>query len=312
MGGNEIVLVDGEKFPREPELSVGLKVLNGPGIGGDQLGLLFAGDGSADLSTKIIDRHSAGYIPVCGGLTQVLGAAEAELGLTEVFGFGSPERDGEVALETELGLFPILIGKGRVVSEMDRYLDSLKCDGVKAGRVMGVKSYRVGAFFVTFVRAIRQKFPEASFDPLDGSTKELLSELQEKFREEFSLESENRDFALVGEARNPDRDGKLLFPHDPSRGLVEPACGTGSIAAAVAMHKEGLLEDKRVLKLSFESGGDHLSLGGPEVTEVELELQSGDICSARFSHSLVEVLATGKLYPGVPGPPAADTRPRVV
>ncbi|MCF7875427.1 hypothetical protein K9M06_00075 [Candidatus Bipolaricaulota bacterium] len=296
MGGNEIVLVAREKFPGASELSLGLDILKKPWIRGDQLGLLYRTDGDSDLRVKIIDKNSGGYIPICGGLTQVLGQAELKIGLAELFGFGSPRVKGEIVLRTDLGKISVLMDSSEVVSVMDPYLISIREKGIEAGKVCGVNSYRVGDFFVTFAKEVKNQFPEVSFAPLNELAKKVLAELQEEFEKEFSLEQTNRDFALVELSDRPDRAGKLLFPHNISEGLVEPSCGTGTIAAAIAMHEAGLLAEEGRLKPKFETGGDSSSIGGPEETVVEFGYRSKELSSVRFSHNLVEILATGELY----------------
>ncbi len=296
MGGNEIVLIAREKFPGASELSLGLDVLKTPWIRGDQLGLLYRANGESDLKVKIIDKNSGSYIPICGGLTQVLGQAELRIGLDELFGFGSPRVKGEIVLGTDLGKISVLTDSSQVVSVMDPYLISIREKGIEAGIVNGVKSFRVGDFFVTFAEEVKSEFPEVNFAPLNESAKKVLAELQEEFQKEFSLEQKNRDFALVELSDRPDRAGKLLFPHNISEGLVEPSCGTGTIAAAIAMHEAGLLADEERLKPKFATGGDSSSIGGSQETVVEFGYRSEELSSVRFSHSLVEVLATGELY----------------
>lgn len=298
MGGNEIVLASRRGFPEEPELELGLKVLERPNIGGDQLGLLYKESEDSHLRTRIIDLNSRDYLPMCGGLTQVLGKAFRYIDLSELFELDFPKPGKDLVLETELGAFSIRKADGdRVITDMSPFVEAIYNKGVESGEVRGVASLRIGDFFVTFVEEVIKKFPDASFNPLDKPTKQTLIELQEGFQKEFAMGKENRDFALVGESEDDNySDGRLIFPHNLSEGLIEPSCGTGTIAVAIGLVERGSIAGSGNQKLRFESGGEEDYLGGPDITEVILEVESGRVRRAQFSHSQVEILATGKLY----------------
>jgi len=92
MGGNEIVLVPREEFSRSSELKAGLRILERPQVRGDQLGLLYEGTEESDLRAKIVDINSRGYLPMCGGLTQVLGKAYRRFDLSDLFEFEHASR----------------------------------------------------------------------------------------------------------------------------------------------------------------------------------------------------------------------------
>ncbi|MCF7890854.1 hypothetical protein K9M78_06505 [Candidatus Bipolaricaulota bacterium] len=297
MGGNEIVLLPRREFPEESELELGLKVLERPHIGGDQLGLLYERAEDSLLGSKILDVHSRDYLSICGGLTQVLGKAHREFDLGNLFELPLPERTEDLTLETEVGAFPIRNDlEGRTTSVVDSFVESVYRVGVESGTVNGVLSFRVGNFFVTFEEEVKKRYPGASFNPLDEGTKEILVELQKEFRKEFSTGRENRDFAVMGETEDKSSAGRLIFPHNLSEGSLEPSCGTGTVAVAIALVERGSITGPGELELEFESGGGEESIGGPEITNVTLEVESGRVKSARFSHSLVEILAVGKLY----------------
>ncbi|MBS3788368.1 hypothetical protein KGY79_09270 [Candidatus Bipolaricaulota bacterium] len=297
MGGNEIVLVPRRDFPEKSRLELGLKVLQPPHIGGDQLGLLYEGSGDSDLGVEIVDIHSRDYLPMCGGLTQVLGRAHRELDLPELFNLDLSEPTDMLELKTEIGIFPIKNSQDKgTTTVMDSFVEFAYERGVEAGSVDGVSSFRIGDFFVTFVEEIRKKYPDASFSPLDRATKEILIGLQKKFRKEFATPGENRDFAVMGERGNESSDGRVIFPHNLSEESLEPTCGTGTVAVAVSLVERGSIDGAGELELDFESGGSAESIGGPEVTNVTMEVESGKVKRAKFSHSQVEILAFGELY----------------
>ncbi len=299
MGGNEIILLNRADLPRKRELESGLDLLSSPHIGGDQLGLLYRGGGESKLGVKIIDINSRDYLPVCGGLTQVFGRAYGELDLGQLLGLDLPAELDRIDLEMEVGEFPILLDRsdtgGKVVSVMDSFLDVIYEKGVEEGELAGVRSFRVGHFLVTFAEEVIAEYPEASFDPIDESTAELLNKLQERFPVVFNADGVNRDFAVVGRSEEPGKDGELIFPHNLSEGLVEQSCGSGTVAAVVAMVEEGKVSGTGSLSLEFAAGGKERTIGGPETTGVKLVLDGRAVEEISFSHSLVEVLARGTL-----------------
>lgn len=299
MGGNEIILTSRADITGENELASGLKLLSSPHIGGDQLGLLYDSGAGNKVGVKIVDINSGDYLPACGGLTQVFGLAYAELDLGATFDLGlSPDLD-RVELEMDAGEFPVILDRndpnGDVITVMDSFLDFIYEEGLEVGELSGVRSYRVGHFLVTFAEDMRAEYPEATFRPIDESTAELLISLQQEFPVVFDADGVNSDFALIDRSGVVEKDGELIFPHNLSEGLVEQSCGSGTVAAAVAMVEAEMISGTGARKLDFASGGREDTIGGPETTEVELALVDRGIKEIGFSHSLVEVLARGTL-----------------
>jgi len=299
MGGNEIILLNRADLPRESELASGLTLLSSPHIGGDQLGLLSDVEGGKGIEVKIVDINSRDYLPVCGGLTQVFGRAYAEFDLGELLGLGLEPGWERVDLAMTAGEFPVLVDRrdngSKVVSVMDSFLDTVYEAGVEVGELAGVRCYRIGHFLVTFLAEVKKEYPEASFDPIDRTTAELLIGLQERFPVVFDATEVNRDFAVVGRSRGSEKDGQLIFPHNLSEGLVEQTCGSGTVAAVVAMVEEGIISGTGTLNLEFAAGGEEKSIGGPETTFVKLVLGDRGVEEISFSHGLVEILARGHL-----------------
>jgi hypothetical protein len=85
--------------------------------------------------------------------------------------------------------------------------------------------------------------------------------------------------------------GRVVFPHSITTGHIEPSCGTGTTAVAVALAETKRTADGSVM-LRFDSGGGPF-LGGPETTEVRMVVEKSRVKHAEFSHSLVEITATG-------------------
>jgi hypothetical protein len=70
LGGNEIVLLRGEKIHSGREFEAGVYTLKVPGLRGDKAGVLHKGSG-ADLSAKTIDfttdNHTVRWVTSCAG-----------------------------------------------------------------------------------------------------------------------------------------------------------------------------------------------------------------------------------------------------
>ena len=122
-------------------------------------------------------------------------------------------------------------------------------------------------------------------------------------QEEFFLKSPQAGFDLALYDDHPVRQGndlRVIFPHSIPKNLIEPSCGTGSIAVCIAALADGFLKVKgssgenAALSLQLESGGGY-DLGGPDVTRVTLVPGKGHrMEEAFFSHSNVEVTCEGR------------------
>jgi len=302
MGGNEILLLDGQQIGKGRELEVGLLALNAPNIRGHQAGLLYKSGNNAPLKVKIVDAASRGFITACGGFTQVFGKALIETGLSEKLDIGVTEPVTRVVLETDAGsvLVEVRSNNGRV-ERVDTNMKSFIVEcyelGIQAITVNSVGAMRVGKFLVVNADDIKRRYPEIGSEDLDGKTLRILKKLQDAFDSHRYLKRRNADFALYdSDPLHPTNSGRVIFPHRISADSIEPACGTGTVTVGIAMVERGEVElSDGTLELSFESGGDVSSIGGPEVTTLKLQMEAGKTVNASFSHSLVEILAVGTL-----------------
>jgi len=302
MGGNEILLLDGHQIGKGRELEAGLFALNAPNIRGHQAGLLYKSESNAPLKVRIVDAASRGFITACGGFTQVFGKALIETHLSEKLDVEITEPVTQVALETDAGsvLVEVRSNNGRV-ERVDTNMKSFIVEcyelGIQAIRVNSVKAMRVGKFLAVNADDIKRRYPEIGFENLDDKTLRILKKLQDDFDSHRYLRRRNADFALYDlDPLNTTNSGRVIFPHRISADSIEPACGTGTVAVGIAMVERGEVElSDGTLELSFESGGDVSSIGGPELTTLKLHIKAGKVVDASFSHSLVEILAAGTL-----------------
>jgi len=296
MGGNEIVLLNGDQIPARAYAQAALSVLDPPGIRGHQVGILEKPDAGGDIKAKIFDGESRGFITVCGGLTQVLCKAIVQTNLGKRYGIREPFR--QLVLETDSGHLRISIRgsmeKPVAFTDMTGFVKECYRLGVSIIEVAAVKALKVGEFLVADVGEIQKVHPRADFGTMNPETIEILTAMQTDFDRQHFLDTHNTNFALFGMYLDDPTHGRVLFPHNIAKGLVEPSCGTGSVAIAIGLAEKGLLEEGAVT-LHFDSGGPPV-LGGPDTTEVKVGVKEGRIASAEFTHSLVEITSTGKIW----------------
>jgi len=303
MGGNEIILLYGDEIPKGREIETVLPLLDSPNIRGHQAGLFYNSKRTADLKVKILDLASKSFVTMCGGLTQVLGKALTLTAFSKHFNILLKKPITMITLETSAGLVPLKIqennsGSGHVLTGMRAFVDESYKLGVQPIKVGGIDAMKVGKFLVVNRDKMISEHHDIGVEKLDTLTLQILKSLQKDFDSQGHLAQRNADFALYDlNPKRPGNTGRLIFPHNIPAGHIEPACGTGTIAVGIAMvasEKIGVNNDQ--IELFFESGGSPSSIGGPDITELKLKVEDGKVVDAYFSHSLVEILATGKLW----------------
>jgi len=296
MGGNTIILLYGDQIPNKQELEVA-KVLDRVYLSGQEVGFLYPPKGEGNLSVKIVGL-SRQFITACGGLTQVLGKALIETKIGNHFGIKIQEPKTNVLLETDAGLTEIKIDIAnkkvkRIVTNMDKFVEELYNSGVESIDLQGIKAMKVGKFLVLNGDKVKEKYSYVNFERMDEITKNLLVKLQKVFQKKTNRP--NGDFALYDWNSISPGGLRAVFPHNIPNGHIEPACGTGTVAIGLGCLESGELNkdfQNGRIELQLETGGD-LNLGGPDKTELELFCEGGKLMRASFSHSLVELTASG-------------------
>jgi proline racemase len=303
MGGNEIILLYGDEVPVGREIEVALQALYPPHIRGHEAGLIYQGEEQNTLNVKIIGAISKGFISSCGGLTQVLGKALIETDLLQDFGLQTSKPMTTVILQTDAGPVKLKIEiedrkVKRVLSEMPPFVEECYQLGVQDIDVAGVSATRIGKFLVADADSIRETYPETNFTYINKTTLQVLKSMQEAFDRQGYQDWPNADFAIYDLMPvTASHTGRVIFPHAISEDRIEPACGTGTLAVGISLIESGELEEpKESLQLAFESGGSPSSIGGPDLTRLQLTVRDGKVVEASFSHSLVQILATGQLW----------------
>jgi diaminopimelate epimerase len=296
MGGNEIILVQGGQIPEEHRIKAALALMESPSVRGDQVGFLEKPHEGGDVKVRIVDRTEKTYITMCGGLTQVLPRAFRETDLGKRYGIGKSFK--ELALETDLGTVRISVrktrGKMTTHTDMTKFVEECYHYGVSRIRVSGVDALKVGEFLVVDVQNLREEYVAVDFREMNAEAREVLLSMQKDFDEQHLWPNPNAAYSVFEMYPEDPTHGRVVFPHNITTGHIEPSCGTGTTAIAIA-----LAETKRTtngfVTLRFDSGGGTF-LGGPETTEVRMVVENSRVKHAEFSHSLVEITADGKAW----------------
>jgi len=301
MGGNLIILLDGRQLPQEPQrqLEAALEVLGPLRLHGHQAGIFTPTDKPRTLGVKIVDITNRDFIPACGGLTQVTGKALATTNWANRFNVENTSDNFYVILETDAGETRLdIITKEEGITtctDMSSFAELLRSIGIHKIEVDGISVFRSGYYLVADAEEIRKAFPKANFESMDPFSVEVLSNLQSKYQE--ATGTSNLHFCLYD--NRTEKEGRLraVYPHSVQEGHIEPACGTGSVALAMAllMTDEGQrlgLSDGKSINVTLETGGKPV-LGGPDETTVVISIEKDSRIKATFSHSLVEITSQG-------------------
>lgn len=302
MGGNTIAVFNRGKISSDFGLGSVVGALSNERLACHEAGLVSQTPSSKNLGLAIAGRSSRRWISSCGGLTQVLGHVLARNDLCDFLGFPIHVLPETLVLETEAGPTPITIqrepGNISVLTDMTSFLEELYRDGFDELSLCGFPVRRIGKFLVIDAKVLRQKYSDDEIENLKPEARQTLTDIQRAFFR--ILGRENRDFALYDD--RPQRGGgfRVVFPHYLPENHIEPACGTGTVAAGVAIILSEISAGARTQKpetieMIFESGGGP-SLGGPDRTLLRLECSKDRIRSAFFSHNRVEITAMGTVF----------------
>jgi hypothetical protein len=305
MGGNTIVILDGRQVPPERALDLSLKVLGENYLYSHEAGIISPGGEGVDLDVRIVGRASGKFLTACGGLTQVLGKALVQTGWGNRFGLDLQRRK-TVMLGTPGCVTPIRVFPEREAftteTDMTKFVEEIYGLGVEPLTLSGIDAWKIGKFLVIHADELRRALPDADVDNLDDVSRKTTVQMQEEFVSSF----QDAAFDVAVYDHYPVRNQcsfRVLFPHSILKGLIEPSCGTGSIAACVAAVYDGYVataefetqDSEMTMTFDLESGGG-ASLGGPDTSRVEVTLESGVITKATFSHNNVQITCAGHLF----------------
>lgn len=305
MGGNTIVFLEGEQLSKGRELDISLEILGDEKLCCHEAGLLYPSRGDEDLRVRIVGRASKKYISACGGLTQVLGQVLLRSEWGERFGI-NPGSGDVIRLGTEAGVVAIRIqetgNRRSAITDMTPFLAEIYKQGLESLELCGISAWRIGKFLVINAERLREAFPEDDIENLGPASRDQIVMIQNAYLERFPFAG--LDLALFdGRHAREDSSFRVVFPHSIPTGLIEPSCGTGSVAVCLAAQLEGAFPDmetgggERSLSLGLECGGGP-RLGGPDTTWVTLHpgVEGRLFEKVFFHHSNVEIICEGRVY----------------
>lgn len=306
-GWDVVTLLPEGQIPTAEELAAAVKILSAPIDGGLEAGWLGFGDRPDEIRVRMVNSTTKHWIPMCGGMTQVIGKALIETFLREHFNVDASQPALTIKLVTASGEIPIQImirdGKVRgVVTVMDNYLSYLYRGGVEPLVLHGIPLLRVGSYAVVDVAVLEQKHPEIDFTRRDpGPHLDIVNDVLRAFRQHLGVKGLN---GMLYDQR-PEGPGQYrVFPRFYSDDLAaarlpwEFQCGTGSIAVAIALAYDRRLPfttNKGVVVLEWGSYRTTPDPYGIRTSQLDLELRDTRVIKAAFSHSVVEILAEGRL-----------------
>lgn len=300
MGGNEIILLYGDQIPMGEEMNFAQKLLNRPHIRGDQVGFIYKAEKASSLRIRIAEIGAGRFIPMCGGLTQVLGFALVETDFADYLDIKIREPVTNIVLETDTGPIPIEIesnrGKAeRVCTCMKSYIRRAHKLGVQSLKVFGVDVFKVGDFVVVNADDVKKVYAHVDFEEMDDLTLGLLSKISSELYTSVEYAPAS-DMGLYDLHPEHGGDARAVFPCNVLTGHIEPSCGTGTTVIGMAMVARGQAKVKGgVATIKIECGGKR-GIGGPNMAELRAVVNNGRVVDAEFHHNEVEILAVGRVY----------------
>lgn len=313
-GFDEIIFLYGDQVPRGKELEIGLPLLRRPNLRGTEVGMLYEPEEDGDIKVKILERTAKGFIDMCGGLTQTLGKAVIETHIGKCFGIKVREPQTKFVLETKSG--PILIAVDvadgiakKITTDMRSYVRRLNRYGIEHVKIRDIDamSLRINPSQVEFlifrVDELKKKYPDVNFWQKDEPTLDILKMLYEHFLEEEGLQQPFLYSAIYDAHPNENVDATVVFRWYPTMYTpyyqeedYEEACGTGTVAVGIAMIENGDLLSGNPNAIFQVGSEDLIDESRQTFTQLRMIVNEGKVTNAEFSHNLVELIASGKIY----------------
>jgi len=204
----------------------------------------------------------------------------------------------DIAVEVE-----IRDGRASAISTtMDGYLQYLYRLGIEPMIIDGVAMWRVGEYAVIDVRTLESVHPQVDFTRRDrGRHLDVVNSILEGFAQRQRSQS---TVGMLFDDRATGLGSHRVFPRFYSPDLAaartpwEFQCGTGSSAVVALLAYTG--------QLPFTTGRGEVVLEwgnqrvtpdpyGTRTSRLQLEVDGTRVLKAAFSHSVVEILAEGRL-----------------
>lgn len=316
-GWDECIFIYGDQLPKGKELALGLSFIRKPSIRAIEVGILYPSDTEGAVRVRMIDDTKKEFIEMCGGLTQSLGKAIVETDIGERLGIHITQGFNDITLETGCGPIPIRIDVRdgvvrRVITDMRSYVNDCYKRGVSLLELDGMTLVNVGIdgqekeFLVLDAAELAKRFPQVDFFTRDQAALDALETVYAAFAQSLGIPL---DF-LYGAIYKVEEAGAITRIRTVFRFLpwefqpgdrLEYACGTGTVALGIALHKRGqvVFKDGRKQVL-MTVGGEHLPKKITVRTELALTGTREMVDGAWISYDQIEVVASGRIYPTGP------------
>jgi len=307
-GWDILTLLAGEQVPEGKEIETALKIFNPPVSGGIEVGFMYPPEGDEDIRLRIIDSTHKTWIPMCGGMSQVIGKAVVETFFRERFGITISTPHLNINLLTDSGMVPLEVdikeNKAlKVTTIMSDYASYLYGEGIEPVEIMGIEAMRVGYFLILNVETLEQKYPGVEFaQRRSGPHQDIIRQILLTYMKQEKID--DGVFSMLYDLRPEGNGHARLFPrfYDKTESTAsipwEFQCGTGTVAAGLAMAELGQLPfEGNEGTIVYEWGSQRLTPDpyGLRTSEMKMNLQNNRVVSAGFSHSVIEILCEGKL-----------------
>jgi hypothetical protein len=309
-GWDSVTLLYGEKIRVADEHRVAHTLLQPPCHGGIEIGFMYPPEGNEHMRLRIIDSTTKTWLPMCGGMSQVIGLAAFKTTIHEKFKIKKQLPTTRINVLTDSGIVPIEVDFDgeritKIVTLMPEYPKFLYDEGVKEVSIRGISAMKVGYFLIFKMDDLKKKYPNIEFGHrFPGKHLDLLGDIQYEYLQEQRLDSKTL-YSMIYDL-HPENDGnaRIFTRFFKGKGVPPPThleaqCGTGTIAVGIAMAEKGELPIKgNKGQLFFEWGSRRLTRDpyGNRKSSLYVEMENGRISSAAFSHNVVELQSVGIAY----------------
>lgn len=312
-GWDSVTLLFGEDIPQGEEHRIARTLFEPPCSGASEVGFLYPPEEKEDIRLRIIDSTTKTWLPMCGGMSQVIGLAAFTTPIRERFKIEKRTPISRINLRTDSGMIPVeTLFKGdrvsRVVTHMPEYAGYLYSQGVGPVAVRGIPAMKVGYFLVFKMDDLKKASPDLEFGHRrPGPGLDFLGEIQSEYLREYvrPQNTEETLYSMIYDL-HPEvgGDARIYTRFYRGRGVpqatpYETQCGTGTVAVGIAMAERGELPLKgRRGGVVFEWGSFHLTRDpyGGRKSILEVEMEGSRIAWAAFSHNIVEIQSIGTVF----------------
>jgi hypothetical protein len=309
-GWDSVTLLYGEEIPAGEEHRIAHALLEPPCSAGVEIGFMYPPEGEENIRLRVIDSTTRTWLPMCGGMSQVIGLAAFTTSMQEKFKIKKRLPATRVDVQTDSGLVPIEVNFdgdriSRVTTHMADYARFLYQDGVRPVIVRGIPAMKVGYFLVFKMDDLKGAYPDVEFGHRrPGAHMELLGEIQQEYLREQGIDAATL-YSMIYDLHPEDGGDARIFTRFfkgkgvPQSSPMEAQCGTGTVAVGIAMAEKGELPFSGARgQVVFEWGSRRLTPDpyGARKSFLDIKLEKGRLDWAGFGHNVVELLSVGTVY----------------